>query len=584
MSLAPFPNFYLWGRWKTRTICEPFLTKKMSEPVKKVVLGESFIITLTEKGEVWSWGKDSKRCLGHGAVPSKDMPTPIAGLSNVVDIQMGDHHVVALTKQGEVFCWGDNSLGQLGLGSDEPTKKKGETPGKPQQVEKLRTESIMQIAVIRNSTYALATSGVVWAWGDNKDNILGLSPDQADKIKKDTGFTGTPTLLTLLSDKRVRKLEVVDQQTMIAHIQEPEDGGEEAFGLDDPKHQEQEGPQEIDIFEGIKEMQKTMEKTQEWWNHLIHIKHGAPYKFESKADYSNPAEESSVTDLEKEDQEALENIEGLRRAEKHLDRLVHEAVERLKLLTKPGTRNARFILCLFIDECRLRKEKVQRTIAVHKLREAREAAAQGHRMAFADGGGGVSQSRQELIGKSKDLQTWLDTVKACPWLDVGTRELKLTLIMMLESKLQLLDTQVQQLNMKEGEDLVDIMLPALRIIKDRWTAMKNFSLFQMYNEYVRQQEDTGGDAQDKDNPKLMEELVRSMSEKIDEFLQIDKVKIIARDSLVPVLCYDLLRENAELRKRTYKYQLQVLLLFRGQMTPEDRRQAITDAGGGDSAR
>jgi len=59
------------------------------------------------------------------------------------------------------------------------------------------------------------------------------------------------------------------------------------------------------------------------------------------------------------------------------------------------------------------------------------------------------------------------------------------------------------------------------------------------------------------------ELVKASDSKIDQIIQIDRDAIVSRDSLVPSLCYDLLLENAELRKMTNSYQLRVLLLHKG---------------------
>lgn len=102
------------------------------------------------------------------------------------------------------------------------------------------------------------------------------------------------------------------------------------------------------------------------------------------------------------------------------------------------------------------------------------------------------------------------------------------------------------------------MLPALRTIKDRWNALKHFSLYQLYLE----NENKRGLQHQDDNAQL-EYLVRMSNEHIDHFLQIDKDRIISHDTLVPALCYDLLRENAELRKMTNQYQLHVLMLYNG---------------------
>ncbi|CAE7291410.1 unnamed protein product [Symbiodinium natans] len=109
----------------------------------------------------------------------------------------------------------------------------------------------------------------------------------------------------------------------------------------------------------------------------------------------------------------------------------------------------------------------------------------------------------------------------------------------------------------EGK-LSDPMLPALRIIKDRWDSLKHFSLYALYLECEQKQLDFGSS-----DDEHLAYLVRASNAQIDQILQIDKDRIISHDSMVPGLCYDLLRENAELRKMTNSYQLHVLMLYQG---------------------
>jgi len=148
----------------------------------------------------------------------------------------------------------------------------------------------------------------------------------------------------------------------------------------------------------------------------------------------------------------------------------------------------------------------------------------------------------------------LDQVRTVQPVDVLSLELKVTLMECLECKLQLHDTRVELLREVKGKPS-DPMLPALRTIKDRWNALKHFSLYQLYLEHENKKV-THAD----DNAQL-EYLVRMSNEHIDHFLQIDKDRIISHDTLVPALCYDLLRENAELRKMTNQYQLHVLMPY-----------------------
>jgi len=101
----------------------------------------------------------------------------------------------------------------------------------------------------------------------------------------------------------------------------------------------------------------------------------------------------------------------------------------------------------------------------------------------------------------------------------------------------------------------DEALPALRIIKERWMLMKNFSLYNLYQNIDSSQgRDFGGDENF-----MMETLVKQSDAKINQVIAVDKEKMLARDLFVPSLLYDLLMENAELRRMANSYQLKVLI-------------------------
>eukprot|EP00931_Biecheleriopsis_adriatica_P034072 TRINITY_DN19716_c0_g1_i2.p1 TRINITY_DN19716_c0_g1~~TRINITY_DN19716_c0_g1_i2.p1 ORF type:complete len:590 (-),score=142.48 TRINITY_DN19716_c0_g1_i2:82-1851(-) len=554
---AAQPNFFLWGAWKTKTITQPFLTKKVHGSMKKVVLGESFVVALKDNGQVISWGKDTKTgCLGLGyeetgqPVVNRDMPHELdpTKLGDVCDIQMGLDHVVALTLNGEVYCWGQGKDGQLGNGHLEVAHE-------PQRVELQNNEPIAQIAVIKNSTFALATNGVVYAWGSNKDNVLGLDDQSIQKVK-------TPTRLTLLQEMRVRKLEVFEGRTIIAHVKAPE--AEEGVGgfQTAPVSVEQGQEEEVEIFRGIDEMRKAMEKTQEWWNHLLSIKHGQPYDLPHDASVSMPTTSERAVGATVESDLSVEQ-ERLHRAERHLGVLVSAAVQELKRTQQmPGTRNVRFILCMFIDECRLRREKVQRTIGARQLMDAKRKSNEISAYSVVDFSENPNEEIRKIIAVTKELQQMLDAVKTIQPVDVLSLELKVTLMECLECKLQLHDTQVELLKAMEAQ-ACDPMLPALRVIKDRWDSLKHFSLYALYLECEQKKLDFGGN-----DDEHLAYLVKASNAQIDQILQIDKDAIISHDSLVPGLCYDLLRENAELRKMTNSYQLHVLMLYQGKNISE----------------
>lgn len=556
MSSGAQPNFYLWGAWKTRTIKEPFLTKKVGDALKKVVLGEKFIVALKENGTLVSWGQETKYgCLGlgydtHKKAAIQDVPAPqdIEGIPNpVTDIQMGTDHLVALTTLGEVYCWGRGDSYQLG-------NNKKEDACTPVKVESLQ-EQIVQIAVVRNSTFAVSSNGAVYAWGENKDNTLGLE-------EQTLPYAQTPTRLTLLGEMRIRKIEIIENRTIIAHVAKV---SENIWDLTTGAHEEKSDDVEHEIFKGIDEMQKAMENTQEWWNHLLHIKHGQPYVLPQDVP-SGVAESVASTAKSKayvgetiDLQDDLNApIDKLERAQESLQEVLKSAVSELERTRQlPGTKNVRFILCMFIDECRLRREKVQRTISARKIVDLKRASPDISGYSVIDFGADSNEDVKKIIAVQKELQRMMDRVKIIEPVDVLSSELKSTLIECLENKITLNDTRVELLKAAEGRPS-DPILPPLRIIKDRWNSLKQFSLYALYLECEKKK-----DLEFKSHDDHLSYLVRASNKEIDQLLAIDKDRIISHDTLVPTLCYDLLRENAELRKMANSYQLHVLMLHLG---------------------
>ena len=74
-------------------------------------------MALTNDGKVWTWGDNSSGQIGDGTNTSRNNPTLVSGLDNVVAITAGFGHAGAIKSDGSIWVWGDNLFGQLGIGS-----------------------------------------------------------------------------------------------------------------------------------------------------------------------------------------------------------------------------------------------------------------------------------------------------------------------------------------------------------------------------------------------------------------------------------------------------------------------------------
>lgn len=57
--------------------------------VKKVVVGDGFMVAVTINGEVYAWGRNDNGQLGNGTKDNSISPVRVEGIDNVVDIAVG---------------------------------------------------------------------------------------------------------------------------------------------------------------------------------------------------------------------------------------------------------------------------------------------------------------------------------------------------------------------------------------------------------------------------------------------------------------------------------------------------------------
>jgi len=102
-------------------------------------------------------------------------------------IAVGSNHNIALTDKGTVFTWGRNDYGQLGIGNNDANKnrlfRKSNDGVVSNVVEllSLRGTPIRQIAACSNNTYFLTHSGAVFACGDYAFGKLGFDKSSQEQ-------------------------------------------------------------------------------------------------------------------------------------------------------------------------------------------------------------------------------------------------------------------------------------------------------------------------------------------------------------------------------------------------------------------
>ncbi|MCL2316593.1 MAG: hypothetical protein FWC46_05860 [Actinomycetia bacterium] len=130
--------------------------------VVQVAVGYAGVFAVTKAGDVWAWGHvDSTGLAGDGVLP----PAPIPELRDVASLAAANGVAFAVTRDGSVYTWGTNGDSNClaatpsGLGPGIPTP----VPG----------PAVKQVAAGDGFTLLLGTDGTVRSCGDNQYGQLG---------------------------------------------------------------------------------------------------------------------------------------------------------------------------------------------------------------------------------------------------------------------------------------------------------------------------------------------------------------------------------------------------------------------------
>ncbi len=125
---------------------------------------DRYYLMLKDDGSVWTWGNNDYGTLGDGTTDSRDVPTRVEGLSDIVALEAGRDSCFALDQDGAIWAWGSNEYGQLGRGT-EPSGTSGRRGNNtPEKIEDLPV--IEKLHYGFGSVAALDENGEVWIWGN----------------------------------------------------------------------------------------------------------------------------------------------------------------------------------------------------------------------------------------------------------------------------------------------------------------------------------------------------------------------------------------------------------------------------------
>jgi alpha-tubulin suppressor-like RCC1 family protein len=142
-----------------------------STRAKTIAVGAGHGMILTYNGTLYGAGVNTYSNLGNGLYASSSSALASMGyLANkfFIDVECGDSHCLALSNRGEIYSWGYNSRGQLGDGTT--VNKNNALPVYGALSRKL----VIAIAAGYQSSFAITIDGSLYAWGGNDYGILGI--------------------------------------------------------------------------------------------------------------------------------------------------------------------------------------------------------------------------------------------------------------------------------------------------------------------------------------------------------------------------------------------------------------------------
>lgn len=133
--------------------------------------GLSGAAALTRDGTVYIWGRFGK--LIHNLpkrITTKDVDDAISRHEEerFADVKLGDEFIVLLSVKGEVYSFGENIDNQLGCDNDNVTFR-------PQPQKMNNVPLFKAIFVGRNHCLAISGNNELYGWGSNRYNQIGVS-------------------------------------------------------------------------------------------------------------------------------------------------------------------------------------------------------------------------------------------------------------------------------------------------------------------------------------------------------------------------------------------------------------------------
>ena len=172
LTLTENGEVYAWGRNSKGQVGNGSRLNSLSPcklPLKNIMqiaAGGQFCLALDSDGQLWGWGDNEFNILSPGGEPYFAVPVKVnTNGIEIAAIEAGGYHAALLDKQGRVWTWGKNDVYQLGI------ETQGKTVATPTLVN--LPLPVSSLSVYSSQNYAILSDTSLWSWGNNGYGQLG---------------------------------------------------------------------------------------------------------------------------------------------------------------------------------------------------------------------------------------------------------------------------------------------------------------------------------------------------------------------------------------------------------------------------
>lgn len=207
-AILPFNQYYSQGNLTNVAPGGAYMNfpKEMeSEGTKKISIGNTFAIGLTNEGNIHVWGSDNEDIIL--TIPKKAKEA----LKNqkVIDVAAGDRHIIFATEDNQIYGWGNNSFDQ--------------TKMPPMSESQIKEEGIKKLGAGVQYSAILTNKKNLIVWGSTLASRLNMIPSTIQGQVEDFD-TSSINMLVAKTDGTIQLIGVMGAENQTNMPKELTDG------------------------------------------------------------------------------------------------------------------------------------------------------------------------------------------------------------------------------------------------------------------------------------------------------------------------------------------------------------------------